>query len=152
MRFDLEVKGDKVAIAKIDELSDRAGDLQPVFRAAGEIIAKGLKRQFETRGAYLGGKGTPWKPLAAATVERKSRQGLPADVLVAAGALAASLTGGKGHVLRIAKTQVRVGTKDFKARFHQGGTSQGEPARKLVGIAKNDREAIFRLVRKHLTV
>ena len=152
MRFDLEIKGDSTATARMEELSNRAVNLSPVLTAAGEIMKKGLAKQFDSKGAYLGGKGTPWPKLAKATVERKVRQGFNPDILRANGELEESLRGGSGHVFRVAKTQVRTGTKDYRARFHQGGTIKGEPARKLVGLSTRDREKIFSLVRKHMTI
>lgn len=154
MRLDLDVKGDKAAVAKIDELSDRAGNIRPVLTKAGQIIKDGIAAQVAGGGSHLGGKGSPWPKLAQETLTRKAREGLSAKTLDATGHLIASLGGGSGHVFKVATTQVRVGTKDFKARFHQGGREgRGtEPARKLVGIAKADRSSIFRLIRKHMTV
>jgi phage gpG-like protein len=151
VRYAFEVKGDRAAVRRIDELATAAGNPKPVLVAAGEIIRKGLERQFETEGRHL---GDPWPALAAETLERKSRQSQSPDLMVATGALKASLSGGSGSVMRVAKWQVRVGTKDFVARFKQGGAKGArrgvEPARKLVGIAARDRAEIFTLLRRHM--
>lgn len=150
MRIDLDINGDKAAAARLKEIGDRAVNVKPVLTQIGEVMREGLAKQWETGGAHLGGKGSPWPKLAKATIERKAREGLNREVLRATGALESSLKG--GAIFSVASSQVRVGTKDFRARFHQGGTKQGMPARKLVGVAKADRQGIFRLLRRHLTV
>lgn len=152
MRLDLDLNGDKIALRKIDALGDRALETRPLLVAVGKVIQDGIAKQWETGGAYLGGEGSPWPDIAKSTAERKAREGLSATLHGETGKLQDSLTGGQGSVIRITKLQVRVGTRDPKAYFHQGGTSRGIPARKLVGIAPADRPKIFSLLRKHMTV
>lgn len=141
MKFDLDIKGDRAAIKVIDTLGDRAVNLRPALTAAGEIIEEGIAKNFRQGGSHF---GESWPGLEASTLERKSRQGLSSEVLRAHGALEAGLTGGQDAVKRVAKFQVRVGTKNFVARFHQG-------KRPLIGIAKSDRAKIFALLRRHMT-
>lgn len=150
MRADLEVRGDKEAAARLSQLGNQAVNTGPLLTAIGVLIQEGLRRNFETQGAYLGGKGAPWPKLSPETLSRKTQSHKPLDLMRVTDALRQSLSGGQGHVFRVAKTQVRVGTKDFRARIHQGGTPQGEPARKLVGIARIDAIRIFGMIRRHL--
>ena len=141
MRFDLDIKGDRAAIKVIDQLGDRAVNLRPVLTDIGDIIEEGIARNFEAGGGEF---GEPWPALATSTLERKARQGLSPEVLRAMGDLEASLTGGEGAVKRVAKFQVRVGTKRYVARFQQ-------QRRAVIGISTQDRKRIFRLLRRHMT-
>lgn len=150
MRFDLDIKGDQKVVDNLDDLAHRASNLKPVFEAVANIFAAGIKHTWATKGAYI---DKPWPQLAAATVERKAREGKSPEMLRATGVLQRSVL--DNIYTRIATTQVRVGVQgsdQYRARFHQGGTSQGMPARPLVGIAKQDRKEIFRLVLNHFEI
>lgn len=142
----LEIREEGSAL--LDEIADRAGDFRPALAQAGQIMEEGLDRQWASRGGYF---NAPWPALAASTLKRKAREGLSPAVLEATGSLRAAVTGGRGHVHRVARTRVRVGTKDFRAQFHQHGAPGANlPARKLVGLAPADRERILRLILRHL--
>lgn len=143
-RFDLDIKGDKEAVKHLEHLESRAANIKPIFEKVGQIMQMGVKRTWHTQGGYI---DKPWSQLAAATLERKLREGKPAGILQARGKLEASTTA--KPFISIAKTQVRVGVKDFKARFHQGGSSPRLPARPIVGLADHDRQSIFRVVLDH---
>ena len=148
MKVDLEVVGADKAEGLLTKIADQAADLKPALNAAARIMRDGLRQQVASKGQYL---GAPWAPLAASTLERKKRQGLPAKQLYAKGIMLTSLTGGNSaHVFKITKTMARVGTKDYLVKFHHAGTSKGVPSRKLLGIHKEDRAKIFGVVREHL--
>jgi phage gpG-like protein len=150
-RADLEVFGDKEAADLLRQVGDRAVDMKPAFAKCYTIMEEGLRKQFESKGAYL---GTPWPALAKTTLERKAREGLSSEPLVGASQiLKTSLEGGRGRIKSVTKTQVRIGTKDFVARFHQGGskTKAGLPARKLVGVSRGDWSRVFATIRSYLS-
>lgn len=139
MRFDLDIKDD-AALDRFDGLRHRSENLRPVLTTIGNIIDAGIRRQFDSQGTYLGDQ---WDPLSRETIERKARQGYSPQVLRATGALEAAIKGGRGHVKRVAKTQLRVGTSYYVARFHQ-------KRRKLIGVSKIDRRRILDRIRLHI--
>jgi hypothetical protein len=169
MRMALSVRGDRVTGQMLEKMGKRATNLTPVLTEAGEIMQHGIEHQWESDGAFLGGKGSPWEPLSQLTEERKAAQGFDPEPLVATGKLGRSLLkGGSGHIFKITPVSVRVGTRDYVALFHQGGSaapSSGRashkagagaggdryiPARKVVGVRKKDWGIIYALLRKHL--
>jgi hypothetical protein len=144
--IDAYVIGDKEAAAKIQLVGAKAENATPAFVAIRELLLEGHKRQFESKGAFL---GTPWAPLSPATIERKGREGESSEILNATGALATALGGGQGKVGTVGKSFARAGVsgKLFQARFAQagaGGKRRGdESPRPIVGIGLSEgQEAI----------
>lgn len=138
--IDVQVIGEKEAAQKLYLLGARAENATPAFIAIRALLFEGHKRQFESQGEFL---GTPWAPLTEATVERKTRQGLPNEVLKATGALETALRGGAGKVGTVGKSFARAGVSGrlYWARFAQAGASGSlyrrgsEIARPIVGIS-----------------
>jgi hypothetical protein len=146
LRWDLDIAGGPAAQERSREMGDRAMTPLPALKLSAEIIKRGLERNFETRGQYL---GRPWPALAAGTLEQRAEAGSGSDPLVVTSALKASLTGGKGSVEKYTPFSVRVGTSDWKARLHQG-QSDRMPMRKLVGITGRDAGLILATIRRYI--
>jgi hypothetical protein len=152
--IDVHVIGAKEAAAKLNLVGARAADMRPAFIAVRELLLEGHKRQFESKGQYL---GTPWAPLSDATLERKSREGQSTEILNATGALQNALEGGSGKVGTVGKTFARAGVsgKLFEARFAQAGASGenrrgSEPARTIVGIGIAEGEEAVNILEAFL--
>lgn len=151
MPTDFTIDGDKLAQDILDKIGTQAQAPQPVMTKALKLVQAGIRKNIGSRGGYY---GTSWPALAASTVERKTRQGYRTNPLIAKGVLLGSLAGSnKASIFKVAKTVARTGTKDYLARFHQGGTDGGKtkiPARPLLDIKKDDRSKIFEMIREHL--
>lgn len=81
-----------------------------------------------------------WPALAVSTLESKSRQGYPPNILQATEALYDSLAGNlsaAGHVEQITEDEIVYGTTNPAARWHQSGTSK-MPARPPVDVREED--------------
>lgn len=145
MRFQLDVDGDEEARNELNRRAGRAQHMKPALeRVLGVIVAR-YRRRFQ---------GGEWKPLASATVERKSRQGLDPRVMRASGALERALTApGRtaGRTQSVGKTQARVGVgkKLFYARFQHFGT-ESIPARPLFRWERDDERRALEILDRHL--
>lgn len=156
MKFQFEVKNERDVSVKLGEMGERARDARPAMRKVADILATGVRESAETHGGHV---SETWPPLAESTRERKARQGLPPEALRATGALLASLEGHTAQTIhRVNKQSAVVGTKVPYARYHQRGFSasfgkvgkRGVPRRKLVGIARTDRENALELIQNYL--
>jgi phage gpG-like protein len=168
VKLQLEVKDDRRVAAQLQGMGDRARDARPAMKRVRDIMASGVVRAIESKGASI---GAAWPELADATKERKKRQGLPAEPLVASGALLNSLRGGARRILRASRSSAVVGTRVAYARYHERGFTEtakqakhlakyfndagrvgrkGVPRRKLVGIAPHDRTKAVAIVQDYL--
>ena len=141
MKFALDVKNDRKVADGIIDLGGRATSAQPVLTAASEVLQAGLARNFRSRGGAL---GAPW----SARVD-----GSPATLQGETGGLEAALTGGDGSFKRTTATMGIAGARGdsaFIARFHQGGTTRGLPARKVVGVSDTDQAVLLKMVERYL--
>jgi hypothetical protein len=122
---------------KIRAMADRAQDVSPAWHAVIAWFAEQNRKQFATRGArYV----TPWRPLAASTVQQKRRAGFPLDPLVRTTKLRDSLTRRPLGVEHVTGREMTAGTTARYARFHQVGTRRGLPSRPLFSAAQIRRE------------
>ena len=128
----------KPTAERIQAVGARALVPTPALEAAREVLKAGIARNFDSQGATFGG---PWPPLAASTLERKGRQGLPSEILKARGVLArnAARGGKKGSV---GKYSVRVGIATWYAQFAQ----TKNPRRVIVGVDQKDFGKIIGLL------
>ena len=134
----------------MDKVVERAGDISAPLNKGADIVAAGIKKNWDTKGAYF---GSGWPAIAETTLLQKLHDGYPSETLVATGALKNSLTGGSDWIRRLAKTQITLGTRNYKSRFHQGGvTSRGLPKRKVLAITAADRKKIFQIFVDHFAV
>jgi hypothetical protein len=129
-QVDFEVTGEDIAAKHLLETAIRAKDLRPASRKIRDLLTAGNARNFAAQGAVL---GQTWPPLAPSTLARK--QG--GEIGVRTGALRTSIQGGRGRSTSATKTQVKVGTKVWYARFFAGGTKSGQPPRPIVGATRS---------------
>jgi hypothetical protein len=143
MRVDTEVIGDEKVLANIAEMRMRAMDARPATRRVRELFLESNRKVFESEGGSI---GEPWAPLAQATIERKSREGLDLRPLHGkTGALAAAATGGKGKRSGATKTTARAGVNVWYSVFTRG-TRGGEPRRELTGITRSGEQEVLDIV------
>lgn len=146
----IDTRAPREVLARLEE---RTGDMRPATRAVRSLIAEGLARNFESKGSFF---GESWPPLAESTRERKARQGLPLEPMVATGLLSQALTGGRGKVARATRTTAAAGASKriFWLRFSQKGSKgsrHGEqPPRSLIGTTTTQREAAVSIIHRYL--
>lgn len=129
MTVDIDVTGEDLAAKHLLETAIRAKDLRPASRSIRDLLTEGTSRNFASQGAFF---GETWPPLSSSTLARK----VGGSIGVRTGALRTSLQGGRGRSTSATRTQVRVGTKVWYARFFAGGTKSGQPPRKIVGVTR----------------
>lgn len=143
MRVDTQVEGDEKVLANIAEMRARALDARPATRKVRELFLGFNRKAFESEGGSI---DAPWAPLAQATLDRKSREGIdPRPLHGKTGALEAAATGGKGKRSGATKTTARAGVNIWYSVFTRG-TRGGEPRRELTGVTTGEEEEILDLV------
>jgi len=143
VKLDVDVIGEERVLANLKEMRARARDARPATRKVKELMIEANRKQFSTQGGY---SGDPWPPLAKATLERKSREGIDLRPMHGkTGALAASLGGGRGKKTSATKSGARAGTKVWYGVFARG-TKGGEPTRKLVAFTHADQLKTVRII------
>lgn len=118
-------------------------DLRPAWKLISDDFYEMEANLFKSQGAS---GNEAWKPLAASTLRRKKGP----SILDETGALRRSLTqsGGK-NILSIKKMEVRMGTRDPKAKFHFYGTRR-MPRRRPIQVTPNDTRRWVKLMQRHL--
>lgn len=136
----VETEGVEHAVLDLLSISERAGDIRPQTEKVRDVYLRSNERHF--------GKG--WAPLADATSERKSRQGLDSQAEVASGALRKALTQkrAKGQKTRRKRDELRFGVGLFYASWQQGTKTQ--PARDMIDLSPSDLRQINDLVEHYI--
>jgi phage gpG-like protein len=154
VRVDVEISGAREAVANLSGVAERAGDPRPALRSVKGVLAKGIAKQFTSRGGHL---GTPWPENRPGTLARKARLGQGAETLTASGALGTALTGGKGKRHRVTRSSVSVGVDIWNAHFAHGGTKgagksgqTSAPERTIMGISDADNARAVRDVERYI--
>ena len=135
MRVRVDVISDE-AIRRLNDTGERAVYLRPVLVAGSTVLNQGLIRNFRSQGRDI---GTPWPRKADGS----------RATLVKTGALQAQVA----NLSRQTKTMGIAGMKGdraFIARFHQGGTSRGLPARPIMGYSSATRYGLIAMVERYL--
>lgn len=144
-RIHIGVVDDEDLRNTLNRLGGRAQHPKPAFEQILKLIVGRYRRRFA---------GGEWKPLAPATVERKSRQRLDPRVMRAHGALERALTApgrAPGRTQSIGKSTVRVGVgkKLFYARFQHFGTDT-IPSRPLFVWEREDERSALNILDRYL--
>lgn len=154
MRVDTEVIGEEKVLLDLEQMIARAKDARPATKKVKAIFIESNKKTFESEGSHI---GAPWAPLAEATKERKSREGLdPRPLHGKTGDLASSLTGGKGKRTGATKTAARAGTGVWYSVFTRGAKADagshntGIPARKIAGVTRPEETEILTTVSEYI--
>lgn len=131
MIVEAEVIGEDIVARNLLEMSRRASDLRPAAKQIRTLLIEGHKRNWLSRGAYL---GDTWPPLAQSTVQRWGS----GELGVASGKLKAAIMGGSGSKTTASRSSVSVGVNVPEAHLFAGGRSGGrggtQPPRKIIGV------------------
>lgn len=112
----------------LNGIAGRAAYPREAYNEVAADARREMAGEFSSQG-QRGGRA--WVGLASSTLERKRRESLPSRILVATGALQASLvTSGGGNITQIDHEGVAIGTTVAYARFVSGGTRR-QPARPI---------------------
>jgi phage virion morphogenesis protein len=131
---------------RLDALLRVAGNRTPTIRKIGAAILFSTQRRFEREQAP---DGTPWRPLAPATLAARGRGGTP-QILRDSGRLYASLT------YRATNDEAAVGTNVVYGAIHQLGGRAGRggkaaiPARPFLGLSADDVRTVGEIVTEDL--
>lgn len=125
----IEMQGTEQLIGALVEVERIAGHLEPIFERLGEEILADTRRHIDNH---------PGPPLAASTIKRKGNARILRDKDDLYGSLQ---KGASSNVFRIRPTEGEFGTVDFKAMFHQMGTSR-MPKRTIIAIT-GEQEARY---------
>lgn len=134
MIIEADVIGDEDAIRHLVETGNRAKDLRPAARSIRTLLVEGHKKNWLTRGAFL---GSTWPPLKPSTVKNWGG----GEVGVASGRLKAAVMGGKGAQTKATRSSVSVGVKGIpEAHLFAGGRKGGrggvQAARPIIGTTR----------------
>lgn len=162
--FEIDAKD---VVAALNRVSRRLENMKPVFEDIGEYVEFSVETRFERK---LSPEGKPWKALRPSTKASKRNKG---RILVESGRMLDSL--GRNAT----DSFVDIGFSDKKALWHQFGTKPyrivpkqaralafvgsrgkrvvtafvnhpGLPARPMLGINRNDRGAINRIIQGYI--
>lgn len=148
-RFEMSISGVDAAVGELHDLVVRAEDMSPAMQQVKALLLAGHRKQFQSKGAYL---GTPWEKDAPATVAKKARHGLASlsSTMVFSGDLQQAAEGGPGSRSRATRSMASAGVDIFYARFHINPRRDEVPARPMVGIHPRDEEFALRIVESRL--
>ena len=130
-----------------DELARRISTLGDVLKASAQDIRLSVRERYDEEKSP---DGTPWAPLAAATLARKK----DARILIEGDVLRKSIT--VRLSARKTNPSLRMGSNLVYARIHQLGGKAGRsrsvtiPARPYLGFSAEDRKHVRRELLKHL--
>ena len=139
----IEVIGDRKAVADLIKLGTRGADVRPVAPEVRAIYLESNKRHLD---AQVG-----WPALSDATVQRKQREGLPDKAEQATGALYKSLTSEtrvKGQKNRVSQTRFLFGSSLFYAPWQEG--TKHQPKRELIDLRERDRLAMAAVIGRYV--
>ena len=146
MRFTFECSGQTLIDRELLRFGDRTVDVSPAFHVISDLMMDETKLQFATEGGHASGG---WRPLKAATIKEKQRQGMRLQILQRTGALLDSLTvkGDANQVLEITPQTLTFGSRVPYADFHQTGTSH-MPRRPPLAFTEPAKRAVLKVIQE----
>ena len=144
--FDVDGKAATYALVRIGE---RAGDFRPIAKKLDTQFVGFEKRLFESQGAA--GASGMWNEIKYPTIIRKIQKGQDTRILHASHELRNSLTrrSHPDHIVEATKDQIRLGTKDPKAKFHHRARMP-ERQRKVIDLTERQRRAMVRTFQRYV--
>lgn len=117
----VEVEGFEAVSLRLDGMNARLADLTPAWDEVHQVFLRFEQELFNSEGAYVGER---WRPLSPRYAAEKLRKYGDLPILRVTGELMRSFTEPEheSHVYRPTSTGVEMGSRDFKARYHQTGT------------------------------
>lgn len=148
VEIELSVKGDEQLQRSFSRFADGIDDLSEPFREVARDFREVVERkQFDSEGAYGSGG---WEPLSPKYAEWKGRNYPGRPIMVLSGDLRESLTGrNKWTIEDIQPLQLRLGTADPIAGYHQEGTSR-MPQRRLIDLREDDKSRWMKIIHEYL--
>jgi len=126
---EVQITGTEQLLAAFVEIERTVDHLEPIFETIGEETLSDIQRRIDNH---------PGPPLAASTVKRKGSTRILRDK---DDLYASFQRGAAANVFRVKATEAEFGTSDFKAHFHQEGTSR-MPKRTVIEIT-GEQEARY---------
>lgn len=151
MTLNLEVYGEAELNRTMLRFANAVDDMRPAFTAIHDDFIKTEKAQFASEGAA--GASGKWAPLAESTVAYKASHGLDPAILVATGALRASLAnqGDQSHVYRVTKDTMFIGSKVDYGKYHQSRLPRTRlPRRPVLSLPEATKRAWVKMLQDHL--
>jgi len=144
IEFGYAINSDAV-VGMLAAFQESLADQSPALARIADDFREMIARQFASEGRA---EGTPWAPLAPATLRRRRGGG----ILFSTGALLRSLQepGAPGHVEELEAHSLALGTRLPYAQYHQSGTRRGLPARPLIVLSQARSERWVEIVRQHI--
>lgn len=147
----VDVSGLQDAKTRIKAINVRAKNLTPMWPKVGSYLAAVNRKQFTTRGVYL---GTPWSPLQPEYASWKLSHGYGRRPLVLSGALKTSYTSRPMSVERYYKKSALFGSSNRLAPYHQHGTRRNGkraiPARPVMAMTPQVKRDIGNMIGEYV--
>lgn len=139
------IDGVQVINRRLATWGARIADLSPAWEQVGEDLLSDFRANFDYEGDLFARAFDGWDVLADATVLDRTRHGFEGEhpILVRTGDLRESVVerGAPGNVFDVRADGLTVGTDDWRAGWHQWGTSR-MPARPMIGISWQRRSGL----------
>ncbi len=148
MIITFEVDGSR-AVYMLTRIGKRAGDFRPIAKKLDTQFVGFEKRLFESQGAT--GASGAWNEIKFPTMVRKIQKNQDTRILHATWKLRESLThkSNPDHILEATKDQIRLGTKNPKAKFHHRARKP-ERQRKVIDLTERQRRAMVRTFQRYV--
>lgn len=140
------------------ELQKRMGNTEPVLDAIGQLLVSSTQLRFVDQEDP---EHVPWEPLSQATLDRRRKKGVGAQILRDTGRLASSIS------YTVSPGSVLLGTDVKYAGIQQFGTKKGSlgktkrgtpipwgdiPPRPFFGYNNEDQAAVLELLQRYIDV
>lgn len=136
---------------RLKAIGGRIDNPEPAWPRIGRMLSHAVRRQFITKGAYM---GTPWKPLKPNYLLWKVTHGYPWQTLVMRGDLRDSFTHRPMSVETYLGKSAIFGSSDRKVVWHQFGTFRNgkrvNPARPMLVATPMIRDEAVDIMRKYI--
>lgn len=136
---------------RLRAMSRRIENPEIVWPRVGRFLSLVVRRQFATKGTYL---GTPWAPLKPEYMLWKVMNGYPRQTLVMDGSLKNSWVDRPMSIETYRGSSAVFGSNDRKVVWHQYGTTrhgrQVNPPRPMLVVNAMVRDEVVDIVRRYV--
>jgi len=138
---------------KIKAINSRLENPERVWPKVGSYLSHTARRQFSTEGMWLLGK--KWTPLKPETRIRKMRKGYSRKILVATGAMKATMTSRPMDIEEYHGSHAVFGSSDPKVEWHSKGTKRNgkriNPPRPILPLTAEVRADLKQIMVQYVT-
>lgn len=136
---------------RLRAMGERVDNPEPAWPRVGRMLSLAVRKQFLTKGAYM---GTPWRPLKPDYLLWKVLNGYPWQTLVMRGDLRDSFVERPMSVETYLGKSAVFGSNDRKVVWHQFGTFRNgkrvNPARPMLVVNQMIRDEVVDIMRKYV--